>query len=106
MSKNNSAAERRRLRVPAASPHADSVVSWIGWHTGELAGVIVPGLVALTVTPWAAVVSAVVAAIWAVHEVRFARRQRAIRTSHTRHALAASKSEEDKPDSAVGWGDA
>lgn len=81
-----------------------TVVSWIGWHIGELAGVIVPGVVALTVTPWAAVVSAVMAVSWAVHEVRLARQQAAIRTS--RPSLDASRSEEDTPDPAVGWGDA
>jgi len=83
-----------------------SVMSWIGWHIGELAGVIVPGIVALTVTPWAAVVSTVVAASWAIHEVRFARRQHAIRTSRIRPALAAGRSEEDTRDSAAGWGEA
>jgi hypothetical protein len=84
----------------------DSAVSWFGWHIGELTCVLVPGLVALLVTPWAAVVSVVVAAIWAVHEVRQARRQRAVRTGSTRPALSASTSEEDNPDPAVGWGDA
>jgi hypothetical protein len=77
-------------------------MSWIGWHIGELAGVIVPGVIALTVTRWAAVVSAVVAASWAVHEVRSARRGHAI---STRPALDVSRSEEDTPGSAAGWGD-
>ena len=84
----------------------DSAVSWFGWHIGELTCVFVPGIVALLVTPWAAVVSVVVAAIWAVHEVRLARRQQVIRTSSARAALNASTSEEDNPDPAVGWGDA
>lgn len=80
-----------------------SVMSWIGWHIGELAGMIVPGVIALTVTRWAAVVSAVVAATWAVHEVRSARRGPAI---SARPALDAGASQEDTPGSAVGWGDA
>ena len=80
-----------------------SVMSWIGWHIGELVGVVVPGIIALTVTRWAAVVSAVVAAGWAAHEVRTARQRRAI---SIQPALDASGSEEDTPGSAVGWGDA
>lgn len=79
----------------------DGVVSWIGWHLGELAGVIVPGVVALTVTPWAAVVSVLAGVSWAVHEVRSARRQRALSTSRVQHTLSASRSEET-----IGWGEA
>jgi hypothetical protein len=75
---------------------SNSVVSWIGWHVGELAGVIVPGVVALTVTPWAAVLSVVVAVSWTVHEVRLARL--------VPPALAPSRSEEDTP--VAGWGGA
>jgi hypothetical protein len=80
-----------------------SVMSWIGWHIGELAGVIVPGVIALTITRWAAVVSAVVAASWVVHEVRSARRGRVI---STRPTLEAGRSDEDTSGSVVGWGDA
>lgn len=93
-----------RARSSGAEP--EGVASWLGWHIGELAGVIVPGVVALTVTPWAAVVSVVVGASWAAHEVRLARRQRAARTNHIRRALCVSESDEDRPDPAVGWGDA
>ncbi|MFL6127235.1 hypothetical protein [Actinophytocola sp.] len=96
----------KNLRRSNALPRTDSLVSWIGWHIGEVAGVMLPGLVALTVTPWAAAVSAVVAVIWAVHEVRLGRRQRAIRASRTTRALDASKPEEDKPYPAVGRSDA
>lgn len=90
----------------------DRVVSWIGWHVGELAGVIVPGAVALSVTPWAAVVSGVVGAGWAVHEIRLARQQAEIRAGRDVPALEAAKSEEDEssadaaPDPAAGWGGA
>lgn len=84
----------------------EGVTSWLGWHIGELAGVIVPGVVALTVTPWAAVVSVVVGASWAAHEARLARRQRAARTSHIPRALRVSGSDEDRPDPAAGWSDA
>ena len=78
-------------------------MSWIGWHIGELAGVIVPGVVALTVTTWAAVVSGVVGGCWAAHEVRLARQEAGAT------ALEAAKSEEDEsaaPDPAAGWGGA
>lgn len=52
---------------------AGQLVCWIGWHIGELIGVTVPIVVALTVTPWASLVSGVVGAGWAVHEIRMAR---------------------------------
>lgn len=84
----------------------DTVVSWIGWHIGELAGVIVPGVVALSVTPWAAVVSGIVGAGWAAHEIRLARQDAEIKAQPDVRALEAAKSEEDAPDPAAGWGGA
>ncbi|WAL65602.1 hypothetical protein ORV05_32765 [Amycolatopsis cynarae] len=45
-------------------------VSWLGYHLGEVAGVTVPSLLALTVSPWWATVSGLVALLWAVHEYR------------------------------------
>lgn len=111
MSKNNDADGRRCPRVPGASTRADKVVSWIGWHIGELAGVIVPGVVALSVTPWAAAVSVVAGAGWAMHEVRLARQQRAIGETRALPTLSVGQSEEDAPESdvaadpAIGWGD-
>ncbi|MGV9362293.1 hypothetical protein [Amycolatopsis sp. NPDC003731] len=46
------------------------VIEWAVWHFGELAGVFGPLVLAWVFTPWFALVSAVVAAGWAVHEVR------------------------------------
>jgi hypothetical protein len=87
----------------------DKVVSWIGWHIGELVGVIVPGVVALRVTPWAAVVSGVVGVGWAVHEIRLVRQQTEAEAGTDVRTLEAGKSEEDvsaadePPDPAAGW---
>lgn len=103
----NNKLRRDGWRLPGC---VDRVASWIGWHIGELAGVIVPGIVALFVTPWAAVLSGVVGACWVAHEVRLARRQ--AETSAGVPALVAAESEEDDsstdtaPDPVAGWGDA
>jgi hypothetical protein len=93
------------------STRVDKVVSWIGWHIGELVGVIVPGVVALRVTPWAAVVSGVVGAGWAVHEIRLVRQQAEVYAGTDVRALETGKSEEDvsadeAPDPAAGRGGA
>lgn len=93
----------------ALATRVDRVVSWIGWHIGELAGVIVPGVVALSVTPWAAAVSGVVGACWAVHEVRLARQQAGITAGRDVPVLEVPKTEEDAgeaSDPAAGWGGA
>ena len=65
--------------VPGLPDRATRVASWIGWHIGELTGVTVPGVVALTVSPWAWLASGVVGAGWTVHEIRTAREQAAIK---------------------------
>jgi hypothetical protein len=43
---------------------------WLGWHFGELTAVCTFGTLAATVTPWWAIGSGAVAALWGVHEVR------------------------------------
>ncbi|RSM34656.1 hypothetical protein DMA12_47440 [Amycolatopsis balhimycina DSM 5908] len=58
---NVSREQRTRLQL---------VIEWVVWHFGELAGVAGPLVLAAVFTPWFALVSAVVAAGWAVHEVR------------------------------------
>ena len=73
---------------------SDGIVAWIGWHVGELAGVAVPGVIALTVTPWAAVASLAVAAMWTAHEMRSVRRQRAARTNRV---ASTTRSTSDAP---------
>jgi hypothetical protein len=52
----------------------DGVLSWIGWHLGELAAVGVPAVLAVTTHPLWTVPAVVVAAGWVAHEVRLARR--------------------------------
>lgn len=66
--------------APEAPDRVTRVVSWIGWHFWELAGVVVPAAVAVAVSPWAWVVSGAVSAGWTVHSVRTAREQAAIRS--------------------------
>lgn len=96
----------------ASRGRVDRAVSWIGWHIGELVGVIVPGAVALWVTPWAAVVSGGVGVGWAVHEIRLARQHGEVTAGTDVRPLEAGKSEEDAstadeaPDPAAGWGGA
>ncbi|MEU8631400.1 hypothetical protein AB0C38_04465 [Amycolatopsis sp. NPDC048633] len=58
--------QRTRLQV---------AMEWAVWHFGELAGVLGPLVLALVFTPWVALVSAIVAAGWAAHEVRDHREQ-------------------------------
>jgi hypothetical protein len=61
--------------------HADAVISWIGWHTPELVGVLVPSVVAATVSPWFSGAAGLVALGWITHELRLAQRHRAVRAS-------------------------
>ena len=55
------------------------VVSWIGWHIGELSGLVVP--LGLGVAFWDGfyTVSVLTALGWAAHELRVRRQQRATR---------------------------
>ncbi len=58
-------------------------MEWAVWHFGELAGVLGPLVLAVVFTPWFALVSMVVAAGWAVHEVRDHREQTRLRAGST-----------------------
>ncbi|GAB3138220.1 hypothetical protein GCM10027258_14990 [Amycolatopsis stemonae] len=73
--------QRTRLQV---------AIEWAVWHFGELAGVLGPLALALVFTPWFALVSAVVAAGWAVHEVRDHREQARLRAGTDRKQLSAT----------------
>lgn len=64
----------RGARVGVGSARVDRVVSWIGWHLVELAGVGVPAVLAVTAHPVWAVPAGLVAVGWVVHEVRRTRR--------------------------------
>jgi len=79
MNDNELVMRRAAEGVPGLPDRATRVASWIGWHIGELTGVTVPAVVAVTATPWAWLVSGVVGAGWTVHEVRTAREQAAIK---------------------------
>lgn len=83
-----SVSSRRRL-----AGRASRVVSWIGWHLGELLGVLVPAALAVWVTPWAAVVSVAAGAAWAVHEIHSARRP--VTSGRSLSAVDSVQSEED-----------
>lgn len=60
---------------------AEAVISWIGWHTPELVGVLVPSVLAATVSPWFSGAAGLVALGWIIHELRLAPRHRAVRAS-------------------------
>lgn len=57
------------------------VISWAGWHLGELAGVTLPLGLALTAWDGFYAVSGLAALAWAVHEYRLHRKDRAIRAT-------------------------
>lgn len=55
---------------PVIPTRTARAVAWVGWHLGELAGVIVPAVLAATVVAWFALLSSLVALEWAVREYR------------------------------------
>ncbi|MFI6026375.1 hypothetical protein [Amycolatopsis magusensis] len=74
----------------------EQVMEWAVWHFGELAGVLGPLALAVVLTPWFALLSALVAACWAVHEVRDHREQTRLKVAAVeRKHLAADKSDVD-----------
>ncbi|WP_328645548.1 hypothetical protein OHS58_37390 [Amycolatopsis sp. NBC_00348] len=59
----------------------EHAMEWAVWHFGELAGVLGPLVLAVVFTPWFALLSALVAAGWAVHEIRDHREQTRLRAA-------------------------
>ncbi|NIJ14303.1 hypothetical protein FHU38_004647 [Saccharomonospora amisosensis] len=82
--------EQESRVVNGQSTRTDRVVSWIGWHIGELVAVGVPLLLAATVTVWLATLSLLAGTAWAIHETRQARAQRAIRAEAEQRRLQAA----------------
>lgn len=80
--------QRTRLQV---------AIEWVVWHFGELAFTAGPLVLAWVFTSWFALVSAVVAAGWAVHEVRDHREQVRLRAGTTdRKQLPATPAPDDE----------
>lgn len=71
------------------------VAEWVSWHAGELVGVLVPAGFAVAVSGWFALISGVIAAGWAVHEVRLARRERQIRSTRAQRAITTGQTRTD-----------
>lgn len=61
------------------SARTDRVMCWVGWHLGELLGVGVPLVLAVTISGWFVLLSVLVLAGWVAHEERTARRQQVMR---------------------------
>jgi hypothetical protein len=82
---------------PRPAP-ADTVISWVGWHTPELAGVLVPGVLAATVSPWFSIAAGLVAGGWLTHELRTVRRHHAIRASDPHPVADSDDRDTNSPD--------
>jgi hypothetical protein len=57
-------------------------IQWIGYHLGELVGVAGPAALAVTVSWWFALITALVALGWITHETRLHRHRRALTAAH------------------------
>ncbi|MEV5296469.1 hypothetical protein [Amycolatopsis methanolica] len=68
-------------------------VSWIGWHFGELSGVVVPLGLGAAVWDGFYFVSLLTALGWTAHELRLRRQQRALRTHPTARGESAKDGE-------------
>lgn len=92
-------------RPSAGSPTAPAsdanrvraLAGWLAWHAVELAGVGVPGVLAVTASPWWAIPAGMAGVCWAGHEVHLARTHA---TPPAPRALTASSTTTTTPDSA------
>lgn len=88
----------RVARVPGSVPReagrAHRAVGWVGWHLGELVGVGVPTVLAVTVHPLWTVPAVVVAAGWVANERRLARRKTSARADADRAGCEGTGREE------------
>lgn len=89
----------QRVLVPGVPTRTDRVISWIGWHSPELTGVLTPAVLAITVTPWLWLLTAGVAAAWIVHEVLTSKAQAAVTAGRE---LPASTAPVDTPEKGGG----
>lgn len=81
----------------------DGVLSWIGWHLGELAAVGLPTVLAVTTHPLWTVPAVIVAAGWVAHEMRLARQRTTPTTaSSTASSAGAPSANTHRPDMTVG----
>jgi hypothetical protein len=68
--------------TPTAAPPARSrphrIASWIGWHTLELSTLTGSLTLAMWITGWFTIPAALITILWSAHEIRVARRQRAM----------------------------
>jgi hypothetical protein len=67
-----------RTGLSAPCTATEVVIRWVGWHLIELTGTGVPLVLALSVSVWWALIAVLTGALWMVHEVRIARRHRAL----------------------------
>lgn len=68
---------------PAGPTATQRTAVWFGCHLGEVVAIAITGSLAVTVTPWFAVVTVLVALVWATHEYR-AHRSNGTTTNETR----------------------
>ena len=69
--------------------HRTEVCTWAAWHTGELAALGLPSVLAVTVSTWFWAVAALGGAGWAAHELHQQQRRRAL-TAGTRQQVTST----------------